>query len=470
MRLYNTLTRRKEEFIPVKPGEVTMYSCGPTVYNYFHIGNARPFIVFDCLRRFLEYRGYHVKFVQNFTDIDDKLIKKANEEGTSVLEIAEKYIQEYYTDARALGINDPTVAPRATENMDAIIDMIQTLIDKGYAYEVDGDVYFRTLEFNEYGKLSGHNLEDLESVARISVDEKKENAMDFALWKAEKPGEPGWDSPWGKGRPGWHIECSAMANRFLGETIDIHSGGQDLIFPHHENEIAQSEAANEKPFANYWLHNGFININNEKMSKSKGNFFTVRDITKHYDYEVMRFFMLSAHYRSPINFSDHLLEQAQSALNRIYECRDNLNFYLGNATKDTLDEKLCDKLAGYRQQFIEAMEDDLNTADALAAIFELVREINISINAATDTGKQTISWALELLKELTGVLGIMAKEQEYRKDDKVEALVEERQKARANKDFKRADEIRDQLKSMGIELQDTPQGVKVIYKQDDSAV
>lgn len=461
MKLYNTLTRNKEEFQPVRPGEVMMYSCGPTVYNYFHIGNARPFIVFDCLRRFLEYRGYKVTFVQNFTDIDDKMIRRANEEGSSVFEVAEKYIREYYTDARGLGIRDATVAPRATENMDAIIAMVKTLIDRGYAYETGGDVYFRALAFQEYGKLSGHNMEDLEAGARISVDERKENAMDFALWKAQKPGEPAWESPWGKGRPGWHIECSAMANRFLGETIDIHSGGQDLIFPHHENEIAQSEAVNGKPFANYWLHNGFININNEKMSKSRGNFFTVRDITKHYGYEVIRFFMLSAHYRSPINFSDGLLEQAQSALNRIYECRDNLLFLLQNVQTGTLDSACLERLAGYRQRFIEAMEDDLNTADALAAIFELVRELNISIPG---TGKETIAKALELLKELTGVLGIMAREQETVKDGEVEALIEERQKARASRDFKRADEIRDRLKEMGIELQDTPQGVKVVYR------
>lgn len=464
MKLYNTLTKSKEEFIPLKPGEVTMYSCGPTVYNYFHIGNARPFIVFDVLRRFLEYRGFKVTFVQNFTDIDDKMIKRANEEGNTVSEIADRYIKEYYVDARGLGIKDPTVAPRATDNMDAIISMIKELIEKGYAYEVDGDVYFKTSKFDEYGKLSGHNLEDLEAGARIGVDERKENAMDFALWKAHKPGEPAWDSPWGKGRPGWHIECSAMANRFLGETIDIHSGGQDLIFPHHENEIAQSEACNGKPFARYWLHNGFININNEKMSKSKGNFFTVRDIVKHFDYEVIRFFLLSAHYRSPINFSDALLEQAQSALNRIYECRDNLNFLLSNTQNDAFDEEIYRDIEVYRSKFIEAMEDDLNTADALGAIFELVREINSRITAASDVGKKTISSALDLLNELTDVLGIMRKERDVVLDDSIKALIEERQKARAERNFKRADEIRDQLKEMGIELQDTPQGVKVVKK------
>ncbi|NLX76276.1 MAG: cysteine--tRNA ligase [Clostridiaceae bacterium] len=464
MKLYNTLTKRKEEFVPLKPGEVTMYSCGPTVYNYFHIGNARPFVVFDVLRRFLEYRGYKVRFVQNFTDIDDKMIRRANEEGKTVSEIADRYIKEYYIDARGLGIKEPTIAPRATENIDAIIDMIKTLVDKGYAYETGGDVYFKTSMFEEYGKLSGHKLEDLEAGARIGVDERKENAMDFALWKAQKPGEPAWDSPWGKGRPGWHIECSAMANRFLGETIDIHSGGQDLIFPHHENEIAQSEACNGKVFARYWLHNGFININNEKMSKSRGNFFTVRDIAKHYDYEVIRYFLLSAHYRSPINFSDAMLEQAQSALNRIYECRDNLNFLLSNAKKDTFEEDIYQGLAVYRDRFIEAMEDDLNTADGLAAIFELVREINTRITADSDVGKKTISASLDLLNELTGVLGIMRKEQDVELDDDIRALIEERQKARAEKDFRRADEIRDRLREMGIELQDTTQGVKVIKR------
>jgi len=462
MKLYNTLTKRKEDFIPLKPGEVTMYSCGPTVYDYFHIGNARPFIVFDVLRRFFEYRGYKVRFVQNFTDIDDKMIRRASEEGKTVKEIAEKYIKEYYVDAHGLGIKDPTVAPKATENIDAIIEMIKTLIEKGYAYEVDGDVYFKTSKFEEYGKLSGHNLEDLELGARIGVDERKENAMDFALWKAQKPGEPAWDSPWGKGRPGWHIECSAMANRYLGETIDIHSGGQDLIFPHHENEIAQSEACNGKPFARYWLHNGFININNEKMSKSRGNFFTVRDIVKHFDYEVIRFFLLSAHYRSPINFSDSLLEQAKNALERLYECRNNLKFLLSKAEKDTFEEDIYGDLDIYRDKFIEAMEDDLNTADALAAIFELVREINTRITA--EAGKKTISRALDLLNELTGVLGILRKEQDEELDENIKALIEERQKARAEKNYKRADEIREQLREMGIELQDTPQGVKVVRK------
>jgi len=422
MKLYNTLTRKKEDFIPLNPGEARIYSCGPTVYNYFHIGNARPFIIFDVLRRFLEYSGLTVKFVQNFTDIDDRMIKKANEEGKTVYQIADKYIEEYYKDARGLGIADATIAPRATDNMDAIISMIISLVDKGYAYVVDGDVYYDTAKFEGYGKLSGHHLEDLEAGARINVDERKRNAMDFALWKAQKPGEPAWDSPWGKGRPGWHIECSAMANRFLGDTIDIHSGGQDLIFPHHENEIAQSEAANGKLFAAYWLHNGFININNEKMSKSKGNFFTVRDIIEHYDYEVIRFFMLSAHYRSPVNFNDTLLEQAKNGLNRIYECRDNLIFLLSNTSKEDLDESMIDTLRVYRRKFRDAMEDDLNTADALAAVFELVREINTSVNASTGAGKKTIKTTLALLTELTGVLGIMTKKQDTQLDEDIYAV------------------------------------------------
>ncbi len=462
MRIYNTLTRSKEEFVPLKRGKVTMYSCGPTVYNYFHIGNARPFIIFDILRRYLEYKGYEVTFAQNFTDVDDKVIRKASEEGTDIFQVSKRYIKEYYTDARGLGIKDATISPKATENIDIIINMIKELIDKGYAYETDGDVYFSAADFDGYGKLSGHNMEDLEAGARVSVDERKRSPVDFALWKAQKPDEPAWESPWGMGRPGWHIECSAMANHYLGETIDIHSGGQDLIFPHHENEIAQSEAANGKPFARYWMHNGFININNEKMSKSTGNFFTVRDIVEHYDYMVIRFFMLSAHYRSPINFSDSLLEQAQNGLKRIYECRDNLVFHLSNASETGLDVDLIDSFMVYSQKFEDAMDDDLNTADALAAIFELVREINTEITATSNTGKETIAKALELLTQLTGVLGIMEEQEEAPLDDEVERLVNERQQARAEKNFKRADEIRGQLKEMGIELQDTPQGVKIV--------
>lgn len=458
MKLYNTLTRKKEEFVPQKGNKVTMYSCGPTVYNYFHIGNARPFIIFDTLRRFLRYRGYDVTFVQNFTDIDDKLINKAREEGTTVPEIAERFIKEYFIDAQGLGIEKADIHPRATENIPEIIEFIKTLIDKGYAYEVDGDVYFSTRKFREYGKLSHYNIEELEAGARIGVDERKQDAMDFALWKAQKPGEPAWDSPWGPGRPGWHIECSVMANKYLGDTIDIHSGGVDLVFPHHENEIAQSEAATGKPFARYWLHNAFLNIDNQKMSKSLGNFFTVREAAQHYDYEVIRFFMLSAHYRSPINYSAEQLEQAGNALDRLYECKRNLEFLLKSAESSEGEEGNLDKLLVYKNKFIEAMEDDLNTADAISAIFELVKEINVQI-ANGNTNKSFLEGALSLFKELTGVLGIVRKGEDTLEAE-VEKLIEERQQARKAKNYKLADEIRDKLKDMGIELQDTPNGVK----------
>ncbi len=458
MKLYNTLTRQKEEFVPLNGNKVTMYSCGPTVYNYFHIGNARPFIVFDTLRRFLRYRGYDVTFVQNFTDIDDKLIRKANEEGTTVSEIAERYIKEYFVDAEGLGIEKADFHPRATETIPEIIDFIKTLIDKGFAYEAGGDVYFSAKKFNEYGKLSHYNIDELEAGARIGVDERKQDAMDFVLWKAHKPGEPAWDSPWGPGRPGWHIECSVMANKYLGETIDIHSGGVDLIFPHHENEIAQSEAANGKPFARYWLHNAFLNIDNQKMSKSLGNFFTVRDASKHYDYEVIRFFMLSAHYRSPINYSAEQLEQASNALDRLYECKRNMEFLLKNAKDEGSAGPDASKLLAYKEKFIEAMEDDLNTADAIAAIFEMVREINTDISGG-NTSKAYLEEALNLFNELTGVIGIVRKGEDTLEAE-VERLIEERQKARKEKNWKLADEIRDKLKEMGIELQDTPNGVK----------
>jgi len=409
MRLYNTLTRRKEEFEPIDEKEVKMYSCGPTVYNYFHIGNARPFIIFDTLRRYLEYKGYNVKFVQNFTDIDDKMIKRANEEGITVRELADKFINEYFVDAKGLGIKEATIHPRATENIDAIIDMIKKLEDKGFAYNVDGDVYFSAKRFEEYGKLSHQSLEDLELGARIDVNERKKDPMDFALWKAQKPGEPAWDSPWGKGRPGWHIECSAMANKYLGETIDIHSGGQDLVFPHHDNEIAQSEAANGKPFARFWLHNGFINVDGEKMAKSKGNFFTVRDIAKTFDYEVIRFFMLSAHYRSPINFSAELLEQAKNGLERIYTCLDNLEYLKGHAQLEKMTEgegQFKEDLLKIKAKFVEAMDDDINTADAIAAIFDIVKEVNTNINATSNSSKEIIEYSHLLIKELGGVLGI----------------------------------------------------------------
>lgn len=465
MKLFNTLTRKKEEFKPIDENEVKMYSCGPTVYNYFHIGNARPFIIFDALRKYFTYKGYQVKFVQNFTDIDDKMIKKANEEGITVKDLAETYIKEYFIDAKGLGIGEATVHPKATENIDAIIDIISKLINKGYAYDVNGDVYFNTKAFNEYGKLSHHHLEDLEAGSRVDVDERKKDPMDFALWKAQKPNEPAWDSPWGKGRPGWHIECSAMANKYLGDTVDIHSGGQDLIFPHHENEIAQSEAANGKPFANYWIHNGFINVNNEKMSKSAGNFFTVRDIVKTFDYEVLRFFMLSAHYRSPINFSAELLEQAKNGLERIYNCLKNLE-HLKQHGEDTTGMKPKEvdatklELNQFRKRFIEALDDDFNTADAISVIFDLVREINSHTTGAIAPSKEFVALAEDLLKELTGVLNIAVKE-ESGVDSKIQELVDLRQQARKEKNWKQADEVRDQLKELGYVVEDTPQGPKV---------
>ncbi len=453
MKLYNTMTRQKEEFVPLSPGKVKMYSCGPTVYNFFHIGNARPFIVFDTLRRYLAYRGYDVTFVQNFTDVDDKLINRAAEENSTVPEIAEKYIQAYFEDAAALGIEKASVHPRATENIDAIIALCESLIEKGYAYEVDGDVYFSTKSFKEYGKLSHQPIEDLESGARIEIDERKKDPLDFALWKKRKTEtEIAWESPWGMGRPGWHIECSAMAGRYLGETIDIHSGGKDLIFPHHENEIAQSECAHDgAPFARYWLHNGYINIDNVKMSKSKGNFFTVRDIAKKYDHEVIRFFMLSAHYRSPINFSDELLNAAKTGLARLYAVRDRLEESekgMG-ALPAVIEEK--------KARFLDAMDDDLNTADAIAALFEMARAINVLLDGGETESAGT---CLSVFMELSGVLGLLQKKQENEVDAEIDALIEKRQAARRDKNFALADEIRDTLRDKGIILEDTREGVK----------
>ncbi len=458
MKLYNSLTCQKEEFVPIEPGKVKMYSCGPTVYNFFHIGNARPFIIFDTLRRYFEYRGYEVSFVQNFTDIDDKMIKRANEEGITVKELADKFIAEYFIDAKGLGIEEATVHPKATENIDAIIDLIKTLEDKGYAYNVDGDVYFSVKKFNEYGKLSHQPLENLEAGARIDVEDKKKDPMDFAVWKAQKPGEPAWESPWGMGRPGWHIECSAMANKYLGKTIDIHSGGKDLIFPHHENEIAQSECANCAPFANYWLHNGYINVDNQKMSKSLGNFFTVRDVVKEFDYVVIRFFMLSAHYRNPINFSHDLLNQAKSGLERINNCIDNLKFLSSGAKDCESDEKIIKDLEALKESFIKAMDDDINTADAVSAIFDIVKYANTNLNE--ETSKKDLDSAVNLIEELMNVLGINSGAKSDFLDSDIEALIEERNNARKNKDFKRADEIRDMLKDAGIALEDTRGGVK----------
>ncbi len=465
MKLFNTLTRQKEEFVPINPGKVMMYSCGPTVYNFFHIGNARPFIIFDTLRRYLEYCGNEVKFVQNFTDIDDKMINKANELGITVKELADQYINEYFIDAKGLGIHEATVHPRATENIGAIIDIISRLIENGYAYNVDGDVYYSAKKFKDYGKLSHQPLEDLESGARIDVNEDKQDPMDFALWKKQKPGEPAWESPWGMGRPGWHIECSAMANKYLGKTIDIHSGGQDLIFPHHENEIAQSEAANCCNFANYWVHNGYINIDNRKMSKSLGNFFTVRDVAKEFDYEVIRFFMLSAHYRSPINFSKELMESSKSALERIYTCMETLEFLGGSAETKELKEserEVISALDGYKKKFIAAMDDDLNTADAISALFEIVSEANVKLTADNKPSKASAEYALNLLSELGGVLGLLSNRGGEEVPAEVTELLEQRKAARAEKNWVKSDEIRDRLGELGYTVKDTRQGQQLI--------
>ena len=457
MLLFNTLTNKKEEFVPITPGEVKMYACGPTVYNYFHIGNARVFVVFDTLRNFFEYRGYKVKFVQNFTDIDDKIINAANREGVPAKDYAERFIAEYYTDAKGLGVRPASVHPRATEHIDVIIDIVKTLVDKGFAYESNGDVYFSTKKFSGYGKLSHQPLEELEAGARIEVTDVKRDPMDFALWKAAKEGEPFFESPWGKGRPGWHIECSAMCRKHLGETIDIHAGGKDLIFPHHENEIAQSECANGADFAHYWLHNGYINVDNAKMSKSKGNFFTVRDIAEKFGYGPIRMFLLSAHYRSPINYSVDILEQAAASLKRINNCRSDLRFRIGSAPEGAEDAAAEAKWAERKTAFIAAMEDDLNTADALAAVFDLVRDLNTYL--AGEPEKKTLEHGLSLLNELCGVLGI-ADEAEQGIDAEVEALIAQRTEAKKNRNYAEADRIRDELKAKGIILEDTPQGVK----------
>ena len=461
MKVYNTLTRKKEELVPITPGEIKIYACGPTVYNYIHIGNARPLCIFDILRRYLEYRGYNVKFVQNFTDIDDKIIRRANEEHVDFSEISERYIKEFWTDADGLNVRHATINPKATENIDAIIQIISTLIEKGYAYEAQGDVYFSTEKFKDYGKLSHQPLEDLEAGARIMVGEVKREPMDFAVWKAAKPGEPAWDSPWGKGRPGWHIECSAMNWRYLGDTIDIHCGGQDLIFPHHENEIAQSECFTGNPFAHYWMHNGYINVDNVKMSKSLGNFFTVRDVAEKYGYEPIRYLLISAQYRSPINYSTDIIEQCIAALNRLYTCRDSLDFELKNAVdaEHDGDKAIIDGFDKYREQFISAMDDDLNTADAIASIFELVRDINTNVVGKTPS-KALVEGAIAMFDELTGVLGLVYNRKAETLDSDVEALIEARTNARKEKNWAEADRIRDQLKEMGIVLEDTAQGVK----------
>ena len=463
MQIYNTQSRRKEEFVPITPGKVTIYACGPTVYNYIHIGNARPAIVFDTLRRYLEHKGYDVTFVQNFTDIDDKMIRRANEEGITVKELGERFIKEYYTDADALGIERATVNPKATEHIPEIIRLIQKLEAKGLAYACDnGDVYYITQAFASYGKLCGQNLDDLEAGARIDTDPNKRHPMDFALWKAQKPGEPAWDSPWGKGRPGWHIECSAMSMKYLGETIDIHCGGKDLVFPHHENEIAQSEGATGKPFVHYWMHNGFINVDNQKMSKSAGNFFTVRDISKEFDLEAVRMFMLGAQYRSPINFSREMIEQAKASLERLYTARDHYAFLLSNAKDGEMGERekeLLEKVQAARDGFDAAMDDDLNTADAIGNMFELVRAGNALLDEKSP--KQAVQAVVDALAEMAKVCGILTRKTDENGDEQVEALLKARAEARAAKNWAESDRLRDEITKLGYVLKDTKQGQQI---------
>ena len=462
MKLYNTMTMKKEEFVPIEAGKVRLYACGPTVYNYIHVGNARPVIMFDLLRRYLEYRGFEVTFVQNFTDIDDKIINRAAEEGTTSLEIAEKYIGEYLIDARGLGVRDATHHPKATENINEIIAMVTKLIEKGSAYQSGNDVYFRTASFSGYGRLSNQNLDDLLAGARVDVADVKENPMDFVLWKGAKPGEPSWASPWGEGRPGWHIECSAMASRYLGETIDIHCGGQDLSFPHHENEIAQSEACHGSQFVRYWIHNGFISIDSKKMSKSEGNFFTVREAANAYGYENIRMFMLMSHYRSPLNYSGDILVQSKQALERLKTAKGTLEFLVENgsdAMKES-EEAFIGSLPRYRERFIECLDDDFNTADAVSVLFELVRESN-SLASGAEPSKLFAESTLAVFNELEGVLGVIYGETDSSGlDEDIEALIQARQTARSEKNWAEADKIRDRLGEMGIVLEDTPQGVK----------
>ena len=464
MKLYNTMSKQKEEFVPLEEGKVKMYVCGPTVYNFIHIGNARPMIVFDTVRRYFEYKGFDVNFVSNFTDVDDKIIKKANEEGVTAEEISQRYIAECKKDMDGMNVKPATKNPLATEEIGGMVEMIQSLIDKGYAYEKNGTVYYRTRQFKEYGKLSHKNLDDLRSGNRsllVSGEDEKEDPLDFVLWKPKKEGEPAWESPWSEGRPGWHIECSEMSKKYLGEQIDIHAGGEDLVFPHHENEIAQSEAANGKEFAKYWLHNAFLNIDNRKMSKSLGNFFTVREISEKYDLQVLRFFMLSAHYRSPLNFSSDLMEAAKSGLDRIITATDNLKFLADNAKTETLtdiEDDALTKTQNYVVAFEKAMDDDFNTADAIAAIFDLVKYANTTANG--DSSKAYVSALYELIVKLADVLGVVVEKKEELLDADIEALIQERQAARKERNFGRADEIRDELLAKGIILEDTREGVK----------
>ncbi|MBQ5559036.1 MAG: cysteine--tRNA ligase [Lachnospiraceae bacterium] len=465
MKIFNTLTRKKEEFVPIEEKKVSMYVCGPTVYNYIHIGNARPMITFDTVRRYFEYKGYDVNYVSNFTDVDDKIIKKALEEGVSASEISERYIKCVEEDMESLNIKPATKNPKATEEIDGMIDMINTLIEKGHAYEKNGTVYFKTRSFKEYGKLSKKNIDDLEAGHReikVAGEEDKEDPLDFVLWKPKKEGEPAWKSPWGEGRPGWHIECSVMSKKYLGDEIDIHAGGEDLIFPHHENEIAQSEAANGKTFSRYWMHNGFLNINNEKMSKSKGNFFTVRDIGAKYPYEVLRFFMLSgAHYRMPLNFSEDLMEAAKNSLERIKVAVERLDDIVkkGNKTAVSEDEqKVLDELSKLNEKFDAAMEDDFNTADAISAIFEMVKAVNVGISE--QASEESAKKAMERIVTLMDIIGVSVVPKTEILAEEIEALIEERQAARKEKNFQRADEIRDILLEKGIVLKDTREGVK----------
>ncbi len=456
MKIYNTLTRKKEEFKSMNENIVNMYVCGPTVYNFFHIGNARPFLMFDAFRRYMEYKGYTVNYVQNFTDIDDKIINKSIEENISSKEVSERYIEEYFKDADALGIKRATHHPKVSEYINEIIEFVEALIEKGYGYEVNGNVYYSVEKFEDYGKLSKQNIDEIRAGSRVEINTDKKSPMDFVLWKNKKPGEPSWESPWGEGRPGWHIECSVMSTTLLGDNFDIHAGGQDLIFPHHENEIAQSEGKTSKPYANYWMHNGYINIDNKKMSKSKGNFFTVREILEKYDAEVIRFFLLSAHYKSPVNFSEDLIISSQKGLDRLYNAKNNLEFLFENAISGEIDSEIKAQILKRKEEFIEKMDDDFNTANGIAVIFELAKDMNIMLDSKIS--KETVGFAIDMFNELTDVLGIVNKAEDV--DAEIEELIKKRQDARKNKDYKLADEIRGELDSRGIELMDTPEGVK----------
>lgn len=464
MQIYNTMTRKKEELVPQVAGEVKIYACGPTVYNYIHIGNARPICAFDVLRRYLKYRGYKVTYVQNFTDVDDKIIKKANEEGVTAHEISEKYIAEYKKDAHGLNVMDADIHPKVTESMDIIIDIVKVLVEKGYAYESNGDVYFRTSKFKDYGKLSKMPIDELRAGARVDISEHKEDPLDFAVWKAAKPGEPYWESPWGKGRPGWHIECSAMSRHYIGSTLDIHCGGQDLIFPHHENEIAQSECATGCTLANYWMHNGYINVDNVKMSKSLGNFFTTREVAEKYGYEVIRYMMVQAHYRSPINYCLELLNSCKASLERLYNCRETLDRAIANAKSGAVSSEAAEIFEKRKGEFIKAMDDDLNTADAITAIFELARELN-KMSADNTVSKEQLEAGAKLFDELTDVLGIL-----YNRDKKDEIpqnileLAEQRKQARKDKNFALADELRNRIAELGYVIEETRQGTKITKK------